>query len=283
MRLLLLFLLLPQLALADCRETADTNPSCIDTDKLYLRLGMGLGHRSNPVAGGRNLPYWLMPDLSYYSKHWFFDNSTLGYSFELTPAWQLSMVTRLNEEKGYFQRAHASNLLNRFMVSNAEIVGPTLRNQQLQQLSIKDVKKRPTALDAGLQLDWFLPQLQLRANWWHDVSAKYQGQHASLTLQKGWQQGRSYWQFSSALYWKSAELMQTYYGVDEVGYEMSYYRPSDSWQPELKLMVSYPLSKQWVGFMFYRYRWLDNAMTDSPLVQENNIRGWFIGLSYQFF
>ncbi len=77
--------------------------------------------------------------------------------------------------------------------------------------------------------------------------------------------------------------MQTYYGVDEVGYEMSYYRPSDSWQPELKLMVSYPLSKQWVGFMFYRYRWLDNAMTDSPLVQENNIRGWFIGLSYQFF
>ncbi len=155
MRLLLLFLLLPQLALADCRETADTNPSCIDTDKLYLRLGMGLGHRSNPVAGGRNLPYWLMPDLSYYSKHWFFDNSTLGYSFELTPAWQLSMVTRLNEEKGYFQRAHASNLLNRFMVSNAEIVGPTLRNQQLQQLSIKDVKNRPTALDAGLQLDWF--------------------------------------------------------------------------------------------------------------------------------
>jgi outer membrane protein len=34
---------------------------------------------------------------------------------------------------------------------------------------------------------------------------------------------------------------------------------------------------------FYRYRWLDDAITVSPLVAENSVRSWFLGVSYRFF
>lgn len=283
MRLLLIFLLLPLFALADCDNTAMPNPNCIEPEKLQLRLGVGLGHRTNPLAGGRNFPYWLIPDVSYYGQHWFFDNGSLGYSIELAPAWQLSLLGRLNEEKGYFRRAHPSNVFSRYMFNSAEMVGPAQKDSQRPTLTIADVGARPTAVDAGLQLDWFSPQLQLKANLWQDVSSTYHGQHASLTAQHGWQSGQGYWQLHASLFWKSADLMQTYYGIEEDGQELSYERRSDSWQPELKLSFSYPLSTQWSALVFYRYRWLDNTMTDSPLVQEQTIRGWFVGLSYQFF
>jgi outer membrane protein len=283
MRLLLICLLLPLAVFAECDNLTPANSSCIETEKLQLRLGFGAGHRSNPLAGGRNLPYWLIPDLSYYGKHWFFDNGSLGYSVELDSAWQLSIQSRLNEEKGYFQRAHPSNLFQRVMFNSAEVTGPAPRGMTKQAVNIVQVQSRPTAVDAGLQLDWFGPQLQVRMNWWHDISNTYHGQHASLSAQHGWSVGPGFWQLQATLYWKSADLMQTYYGIHEVEHELSYYQPSDSWQPELKLSYSHPLSSQWSALIFYRYRWLDHAMTESPLVVEHSIRGWFLGLSYQFF
>lgn len=283
MRLLLIFLLLPFAVFADCDQHSTANPSCVDTEKLQVRLGFGAGHRSNPLAGGRNLPYWLIPDISYYGKNWFFDNGSLGYSVELAPSWQLSLQSRLNEEKGYFQRAHASNVFQRFMFNSAEVTGPAPRAMTKQSVAIDQVESRPTAIDAGLQLDWFGPELQVRLNWWHDISNTYQGQHASFTAQRGWSYGDGYWQLHATLHWKSANLMQTYYGVTDGEHELFYYQPSDSWQPELKLSYSYPLSTTWSALMFYRYRWLDDAMTQSPLVVEQAVHGWFIGLSYQFF
>jgi MipA family protein len=257
--------------------------SCTEAGQWRFALAAGAGHRSNPLIGGHNFPLWVIPDLSYYGKHWFFDNGTLGYNWSLDSSWQLSLVSRLNEERGYFRRSHPSNVFNRFMVSDMGLAGPAEKSAVIPELSIHDVAKRPTAIDAGLQLDWFSSGLQLKANWWHDVSGQYHDQHASISASTGWQSTHGEWQLSTSLHWKSADLINTFYGIVNEQRLPDDYQAGSSWQPELKLTWSYPLTTEWSALAFYRYRILDDAMTDSPLVNEDNIRTWFVGVTYRFF
>jgi MipA family protein len=281
MRLIFILLsLFPIWALAEqCTVSSSTN-ECAETGRWQFALAMGAGHRSNPLLGGRNFPLYLMPDVSYYDKHLFFDNGTLGYSWSLSDDLHFSLITRLNEEKGYFRRHHLGNVFTEQLSGNFALMGPSQKSQQEFELSVTDVAKRPTAIDAGWQLNWFTPMLQWKLDWLHDVSGQYHGQHASIGVSHGWQNQIGHWQLSSAVTWKSSQLINTYYAVDQ---NIQFDRLSHSWQPELKLSWNYPLTSQWSMLAFYRYRWLDDAMTVSPLVTENSVRSWFLGVSYRFF
>ena len=57
----------------------------------------------------------------------------------------------------------------------------------------------------------------------------------------------------------------------------------DSWQPELRVGWQKALTSRWSVLTFYRYLHLDSAMTDSPLVQDNSVQTWFVGMSYRFY
>lgn len=284
MRLIIILLsLCPLWAFADpCSASNSQASECAETGQWHLALAIGAGHRSNPLVGGRNFPLFLMPDLNYYGKNWFFDNGTAGYSWTLADDIQLSLISRLNEEKGYFRRHHLSNVFTQQVSNNYGLMGPTQKNQQEIELSVTDLAKRPTAVDAGWQLDWFTPIIQWKLNWLHDVSSQYHGQHASIAASHGWKNQLGHWQLSSALTWKSSKLINTYYAVEQ-NHEVAFERLRHSWQPELKLSWSYPLTNEWSMLAFYRYRWLDDAITFSPLVAENSVRSWFVGVSYRFF
>ena len=283
MRLILILLSIsPFWVFADQCTASHQTVECTETNSWQFALATGIGHRSNPLLGGRNFPLFLLPDLNYYGKNWFFDNGTVGYSWTVSEDVQLSFISRLNEEKGYFRRHHLSNLFSRQMTESVSVMGPTQKYLQPFELSVADQAKRPTAVDAGWQLDWFTPEVHWKLNWLHDVSGQYHGQHASLAASHGWHNKLGTWQVSSALSWKSRQLINTYYAVDQ-STELELEPLADSWQPELKLSWSYPLTTEWSVLAFYRYRWLDDAITLSPLVAEDSVRSWFVGVSYRFF
>jgi outer membrane protein len=279
---------------AGCTDDASataTSP-CQTMDQFHFSLAMGAGFRSNPLYGGRNMPLWLMPDLAYYGQHWFFDNGTLGYSWALSDALTLSLVSRLNEEQGYFRRASLSNVFSAQKIAED---GPVQRNDPsiyVDTVEIGQVNKRPWALDGGLQLDWQKAQWQVKANWWHDISNEYQGSHAKITVAYHVSHRSGDWGFSSALAWKSAQLLDTYYGIsaDDGG------NPdvaSAGFQPEVGVHWSYALNEHWALLSLYRYRWLnidlqnsqepEVATQQSPLLAEAFVRSWFIGVSYRFY
>lgn len=272
-------------------QTDDAADGCSAVTHWQFSLAMGAGYRSNPLYGGHNWPLWLIPDLSYYDEHFFFDNGTLGYSWALSPDLTLSLVSRLNEEQGFFRRHSPSNLFQAPMISDVGIAGPAQKFMLRKELSIAQVDKRPMALDAGIQLNWFLSGAHLTFNWWHDVSQQYEGQHLKLAASKSWQHWTGHWQLGAALAWKDQRLMNTYYGLSELEGDGLEYRALDSWQPEVSLQWSYPLSEHWQLLSFWKYRWLNtdvevpglNVRLQSPLLQESSVRSWFIGLSYRFF
>jgi len=258
---------------------------CVAENALSLSLALGYGTHSNPLYGGNELPLVLLPDIYYYAKNWFFDNGKLGTGWALNDQWQLSVVGQLNPEKGYFQKWFAGNAFqtsqslntSSFAFISAKRSGPV-------QASVQEVSHRPTAFDAGLQLDWFGEHWQVRSLLWQDISNTYQGQHASIGATRSWQNSIGHWQLSTKLMWKSAKLIDTYYGIDNNDpFYLPRYNAGPSWQPELRLSWQKPISERVALLAFIRYLHLDDAMTDSPLVRSNKVTTWFLGVSYRLY
>lgn len=264
---------------------ATDDEACIKSEQFQLSVALGAGQRSNPLYDGDSFPMVILPDFSYYTDSWFIDNGTLGYSLKQNDQFAVSLVMRLNAEKGYFQRWFAGNIVT--MNNSGSLLPPEVETgieKSVRTVSIADVKKRPTAVDGGIQFNWFGDKWQSRLNLWHDITSKYDGQNASLSWSRFWPVAGGQFDLSTALYWKSAKLMDTYYGVDEAElYYLQRYEGRASWQPELRLSWQKQLTERWSVLSFYKYLHLDDAMTDSPLVQENSVQTWFVGMSYRFY
>lgn len=258
---------------------------CVESEQFQLSVALGAGQRSNPLYDGESFPMLLLPDFSYYTDSWFIDNGTVGYSLAQNDQFAVSLVMRLNSEKGYFQRWFAGNVIT--MNTSGSFLPPEVEigtEKSMSAVSVEHVKKRPTAVDAGLQFNWFGEQWQSRLNLWQDVNSKYKGQNASLSWSRFWPLAGGQFDLSTSLYWKSAKLIDTYYGVgeDEL-YYLERYQGRASWQPELRLGWQKALTSRWSVLTFYRYLHLDDAMTDSPLVQDDSVQTWFVGMSYRFY
>lgn len=283
---LLLLCLLSITAQAETASPCEQDDNCVTEQTLYLNIALGYGQRSNPLHDGDELPLVLLPDIYYYSKHWFFDNGKLGTSWTLDNQWQLSLVGQFNQEKGFFQKWFGGNAFQfRHSFANSAIVGETEeKDVGPLQVSVREISKRPTAYDLGLQLDWFGENWHLQGVVWQDVSNTYQGQHATIGAGRSWQTSTGNWQLGARLHWKSAKLIDTYYGIDNnEPFYLNRYKGKPSWQPELRLGWQYPLSERVAVLAFLRYLHLDDAMTDSPLVRTDHVTTWFFGVSYRLF
>ncbi|KKO50388.1 hypothetical protein VT06_01535 [Arsukibacterium sp. MJ3] len=258
---------------------------CIVEQKWYISGALGYGQRSNPLNGGNRLELVVLPEIYYYSKHWFFDNGRVGSSIVLTSDTQLSIIGQFNQEKGYFQQWFSGNLLQ--FESNALTtpqVSLTTDRQAPAQVALSQVKDRPTAFDLGLQLDSSHYGLLWQLAYWTDISQQHHGQYASVGARRGWHTVYGKWQLSAHLHWKSAQLINTYYGLTALEVPLhQQYQGRDSWQTELRLNWNKPLTERLSLLVFLRYLQLDSAMTDSPLVRSDNVTTWFGGVSYRFF
>jgi outer membrane scaffolding protein for murein synthesis (MipA/OmpV family) len=259
--------------------------ACIEEQKLYLSAALGYGQRSNPLNGGKKLDLVVLPEIYYYSKYWFFDNGRLGSSISLNAHTQLSIMGKLNQEKGYFQQWFSGNVLQ-FQASTVMLpqFSASFERQAPAEIAISQVAKRPTAFDVGLQLDTVRHDILWTLAYWTDASKQHHGQYARLGARQDWQSAYGNWQLSADLHWKSAQLIDTYYGLTALevapGQE---YQGRDSWQAELRLNWNKPLTERLSLVAFLRYLQLDSAMTDSALVRTDHVTTWFGGVSYRFF
>jgi len=264
----------------------DHSASCVETGRFNLAVAMGVGQRTNPLHQGENVPLVVMPDISYYGKNWFWDNTTAGYSLTTSADFAASVIVKLNPEKGYFQRWFAGNF-DALGSSSTGLVPPDIDTGAIKTMPyalVTDVNSRPTAWDAGIQLNWFGDDWQFGVNLLQDVSGQYKGQNASMSISQNYPLLSGQLGLSAGVHWKSRKLIDTYYGVGKS--ELFYlprYDGRASWQPEFKVSWQKAFTEQWSFLSFYRMLLLDNAMTDSPLVRNDRVHTWFVGVSYQLF
>ena len=84
-----LILLVSVSAMAQCQDVDGTTQPQSQTaaagytpiGQWQLSVAFGMGVRSSPIHGGDSVPLYVVPSISYYDEHFYFDDATLGYSF----------------------------------------------------------------------------------------------------------------------------------------------------------------------------------------------------------
>lgn len=253
-------------------------------------LGLGYGHRTNPLHFGKDTPLYVLPSLSYYGENIYFDDGVFGYSVEVTPQLYVSAITQLNGHSANFSRWHPSN----FLITNAT---KTLSSEQFNEtdephinnpINMSHIAKRRWAVDAGFQVNYFTQHnLMMQLSILGDISGVYKGLNGQLKLEKAWRIAPAHplsIKLSGSLQWFSQELASYYYGLSErdSNYQGQYYRPDGGFNTTFGLSANYQLYSNWRIAMSYKVTTLDPAIRHSPLTKTRQSCTYFIGAIYDF-
>ncbi|WP_240036215.1 MipA/OmpV family protein [Pseudoalteromonas sp. A757] len=268
----------------------DANDSeCTPVDKWRFGIALGGGVISNPLHDGENIPLVIVPYVSYYGEHLFLDNGTLGYTFYYSDKFDLSLIGTFNTEQAYFEKFHPSNIFVQKMGFDAseQLPGGEFAAEQTA-ISLDEIESRKWAVDGGVLAHWVVnDRVKVSASWLTDITNTYQGYNADIGVSYRFRFDSSpntYVFIKGGLKWKSRQLIDYYYGIDKADIANSalWYKGSSSFQPYISFAYSYPVSKSWTFKFNAKYQQLDNAMTDSPIVEDSYTATVFVGGKYEF-
>lgn len=293
--------------------TIDTDESLITVGQLHFSVAMGIGEKTNPLVGGKNIPLYLVPSFQYYRDNFYFDNGDLGYTFFENDQFVVSALTRVNSENSYFSRWHPQNV---FLSSAADAAqgiispdNPAAPTEKIDiDIDIENISKRKWALDAGMQVNWFASDnLSFLGQLMHDVNSIYDGYNGNFKMLYRYKpktiENLSI-QTTLGFDWSSSAMVDYYYGLDEkdyLDYELNekdkrdhkidekeklvgdnFYQGHSSISPYFKFYAGYHLSKNWKAFFSVNYKHLGSGIKDSPIVDKDYTLTSFIGVSYVF-
>jgi len=238
------------------------------------RLGAALGYgvRTNPLVQSDDIPIVLDVDIAWFGDHWFFDNGDLGLTFADNKHVTASIVARLNSDRVFFGK------------TDTRFVSFDLAGAPLSEAVEFTVPERDYAVELGLELlsggTW--GQLQMTA--FHDVSNTHDGFEAHVNYSYGWRNQRFYIEPSIGASYKSDALNDYYWGVseDEAGVVTLPYEAGAGTNFHSRLMLGYQLSRHWSLSLVAEFERLNDEAAASPIVDDENVFGYFAGASYRF-
>lgn len=257
---------------------------CAPVGEWKLSVGVGAGVYTNPLYDSKNIPLIVVPSISYYGERVFFQNNTLGYTFIESEQLTLSVISKANVEKAFFTRWHPQNIFIPNLSNDFVESGPSFGAST--KISPDKVKKRKWALDAGLQLNWFISDsMNAELQIMHDVNSVYSGLNANLEASKTLSvTTESFLELTVGLQWNSANLVDYYYGIDESEtiYNSNLFEGKSSLNPYISIGYAYKLSPAWTFKSYFKRKRLDDNTYLSPLVEDRYIDLMFVGFFYEF-
>lgn len=253
---------------------AEEPPAEEAPEESRWRLGaaMGYGLRSNPLVQSDDIPIYVDVDIAWFGDHFFFDNGDLGLTMADNSAVTASLVARFNSDRVFFGSTDT-----RFV--NADLAGAPLA--ETVEFTVPD---RDYAIELGVELlmDGSWGQLQLTA--FHDVSGTHDGFEVYADYGYGWRKQRWYVEPSIGLSYKSAALNDYYWGVrdDEVDLVLPPYQAEEGTNAHARLMLGYQVSRNWTFSLVAEYERLNDSAAASPLVDEQDVFGYFAGFGFRF-
>ena len=245
-----------------------------DAKESRWRLGAALGYgiRSNPLVQSDDIPIVVDVDIAWFGEHLFFDNGDLGVTFADNNTLTASVVARVNSDRVFF-----GNTDTRFI--EVDFSGAPLA----QAIDFKP-PDRDYAIELGVEMlsdgDWGAMQLTA----FHDISGTHKGYELYADYSFGWRQQRLYVEPSFGLSYKSAELNNYYWGITpaEAGAVTLPYEAGAGLNWHARFMVGYQLNKRWAMSLVAEYERLNDEAAASPIVESDDVLGWFAGVSYRF-
>ena len=265
--LLALFLVLAGAMPCGAQEVAAAEES-----NWRLGAALGYGVRSNPLVQSDDVPIVVDLDIAWFGEHWFFDNGDLGLTFANNDTVTASVVARVNSDRVFFGR------------TDTRFVTLDLAGAPLAEAVDFKPPERDYAVELGIELltdgDWGAIQMSA----FHDVSGTHEGYELYASYSYGWRDQRLYVEPSFGASYKSEDLNNYYWGLtqDEAGTVGIPYEAGAGVNWHMRLAVGYQLSRNWAISAVAEYEHLNDEAAASPIVEEDNVLGWFVGLSRRF-
>lgn len=275
-------------------DTKINDESLATVGDFHFSIALGVGKKTNPLIDSDDIDLYIVPSFRYYGDSFYFDNGDLGYSFYQSERIVVSALARINDENAYFSRWHPDNVFTNSGITIPSVVpgdnetSDSASNIGPENIDIDNISKRKWALDAGLQLNWFInDSTAVLAQLLTDVNSVYNGTNAKVELFHAFKPkmfDALSVQTTVGLDWGSSALHNYYYGIsanDNVNLQ-HLYNARSGFSPYIKLYVGAPISEHWKAFFSVKTKQLSQSIQDSPIVEEKQVTTSFIGVSYVF-
>lgn len=259
-------------ASAQGASTPGPQQAASSESRWQLGIALGYGLRTNPLVQSDDIPIIVDIDISWFGDHLFFDNGDLGLTFVDNEYVTTSLVGRINSDRVFFGR------------TNTKFVSVDLAGQPLSSTFEVSIPDRDYAGELGFELlaDGRWGQLQLSAH--HDVSGTHNGYDVEFDYGYGWRNQRFYVEPSFGLSFKNEDLNNYYWGVDadETNAALPEYTAGSGVNAFARLQFSYQISRNWSFSFVGEVERLNDEAAGSPIVEEQNVFGYFAGFGYRF-
>ena len=265
----------------DCAGTpGESGPSgdCVAVGKWNFSVSLGAGVRTNPVAGGEDIPLVVIPHFSYYGKRFFIEDLDVGFTLAENAANTLSLVASPGYDRVFFYRSDLQNLFVTGLPTASAYVPVSyarVSGSAPNAIPIPTSARHVTYL-AGPEYTFKLDGISGQLDVLHDITDQDNGTEVRAALGVPLIRSHGSLSANAGVTWKSAGIVNYYYGVPTI------YQAGAALDPFVKLGYTVPLSGNWRLSTFAQYERLGSAIADSPIVAEHYVATAFVGATYTF-
>ena len=256
----------PAYAQSGCTAPA---ADCVVVGDWSLSVSLGYGERSNPIVGGRDIPLVVVPQISYYGKRFFLENLDLGVTLYEDATHTLNLLATPGYDRVFFVRDDPQNYFVAFAGGTAVPAAPEPEPMIAHP-------RRTTYLTG---LEWLIRAGPVagQLDALYEATGRHKGYEVRGALAAPLVQNDNSLVVSTGFTWKSAALVNYYYGVERL------YRADAAFNPFIKLGYSRALSERFTLNAFAHYEHLDDAIADSPIVTDHGVLSVFAGFVVKLF
>jgi outer membrane protein len=294
------------LCLALCAGSASAQE---DERSWNLGLALGYGERSNPLISGESIDINAVFDFSWYGERFFVDNGDFGFLLAEHRNYSLNLVATVNNERNFYNYLTGSSfglqdlvkitraVLPPSFVAGEDIVSSVAteqsflasagapRGSNLAYVNANaELADRDTAVNGGLEFLHISRWGDIQAQVLTDVSSTHEGQEAWLSWSHPWYTRNNEFTLTLGAEWKSGNLVSYYYGVlpDEAFVGRAAYDAGSGTNTFVRFAARHAFSPHWHLVGMLEREFLSSAISNSPIVDDDEVDTFFAGLLYQF-
>jgi outer membrane protein len=248
-------------------------------------ISLGAGVRTNPVVHESDIPLIVIPQFSYYGKHFFIENLDAGVTLFDGDHSTLSLVASPGYDRVFFYHSDPQNIFvtglsNAFSIpgTTATLVTHTNADGSVVQIPAAKFPTRSRQITylAGPEWTFKYAGLTGQVDLLHEITGHDHGNEVRAALGMPLGNLGGAWSTSLGFTWKSANIVNYYYGAPNI------YTGGAAFDPFVKLAFSRPLKGKWKLTAFVEAERLGNAIADSPIIDAHIVTTTFVGAMYTF-
>ncbi len=274
--LLALTVLVPTFAFASEPETA--SPDEVVVDRWYFSLAVGYAHIETPTAAGKPIESFVLPSIVYYGEKFYLENFTMGYSLLETEDLIIDLQGRLNEDSLLFELDGLSNILATDLIGLTPPRGNPRNPPELEPI------QRNASYMAGANFLKITPWGDFSLGLYQDVTNVHHGHEILLTFNNQFRYEQLSWGYELGFTYKSKDVVDYYYQLrdEETGTTRKDFNPEPALNSHMRVLVDYKLNQDWSAVAVLQYNHLASEIQRSPLIDQQDYWGSFVGFNYRF-